>query len=162
MGSITSSLFISLDGVIEAPQTWHSEYFDDEMGAAVGALMADTEATLLGRQTYDEFARQTNDEATRGAALRGLMRFRFPEDGPTATSRFALIRLVYGRYKRSSAALTCLAMVRPSSCGFCPPPSTLTRSGSTGNTVQPASLGAAGPGVGMALSCFETNYRNWT
>src|ERR1700709_2087129 len=56
MGSITSSLFISLDGVIEAPQTWHSEYFDDEMGAAVGALMADTEATLLGRQTYDEFA----------------------------------------------------------------------------------------------------------
>ena len=56
MGSITSSLFISLDGVIEAPETWHFDYFNDEMGAAVGALMGDTEATLLGRQTYDEFA----------------------------------------------------------------------------------------------------------
>jgi dihydrofolate reductase len=56
MGSITSSLFISLDGVIEAPQTWHFDYFDDQMGAAVGALMSDSEATLLGRQTYDELA----------------------------------------------------------------------------------------------------------
>lgn len=56
MGSITSSLFISLDGVIEAPETWHFPYFDDEMGAAVGALMGAADATLLGRTTYDEFA----------------------------------------------------------------------------------------------------------
>lgn len=56
MGSITSSLFISLDGVIEAPETWHFDYFDDEMGAAVGELMGSSDATLLGRQTYDEFA----------------------------------------------------------------------------------------------------------
>lgn len=56
MGSITASLFISLDGVIEAPETWHFDYFNEEMGAVVGAMMAETEATLLGRQTYDEFA----------------------------------------------------------------------------------------------------------
>ncbi|MEV6524605.1 dihydrofolate reductase family protein [Longispora sp. NPDC051575] len=56
MGSIKSGLFISLDGVIEAPETWHFDYFDDEMGAAVGALMGGNDATLLGRQTYDEFA----------------------------------------------------------------------------------------------------------
>ncbi|MFC0628186.1 dihydrofolate reductase family protein [Kribbella deserti] len=56
MGSIKSSLFISLDGVIEAPETWHFDYFNDEMGAAVGALMSEADATLLGRQTYDEFA----------------------------------------------------------------------------------------------------------
>jgi dihydrofolate reductase len=56
MGSITSSLFISLDGVIEAPQTWHFDYFNDEMGAAVGDLMGASQATLLGRHTYDEFA----------------------------------------------------------------------------------------------------------
>jgi dihydrofolate reductase len=56
MGSIKSSLFISLDGVIESPETWHFDYFNDEMGAAVGALMAGNDATLLGRQTYDEFA----------------------------------------------------------------------------------------------------------
>jgi dihydrofolate reductase len=56
MGSITSSLFISLDGVIESPETWHFDYFNDEMGAAVGELMGGSDATLLGRQTYDEFA----------------------------------------------------------------------------------------------------------
>jgi dihydrofolate reductase len=54
--TIKASLFISLDGVIESPEAWHFEYFNDEMGDAVGALMGDAEATLLGRQTYDEFA----------------------------------------------------------------------------------------------------------
>lgn len=56
MGSITSSLFISLDGVIESPETWHFAYFNDEMGAVVGEQMGKVDATLLGRQTYDEFA----------------------------------------------------------------------------------------------------------
>jgi len=56
MGFIKSGLFISLDGVIESPETWHFQYFDDQMGAAVGALMSDSDATLVGRQTYDEFA----------------------------------------------------------------------------------------------------------
>ena len=56
MGFIKSSLFISLDGVIEAPESWHFPYFDDQMGAAVGELMGEAEATLLGRRTYDEFA----------------------------------------------------------------------------------------------------------
>jgi len=56
MGFIRSGLFISLDGVIEAPETWHFPYFDGQMGAAVGALMAGNDAMLLGRQTYDEFA----------------------------------------------------------------------------------------------------------
>lgn len=56
MGFIKASLFISLDGVIESPETWHFPYFDDQMGAAVGELMTGNDATLLGRQTYDEFA----------------------------------------------------------------------------------------------------------
>ncbi|MEV4675195.1 MULTISPECIES: dihydrofolate reductase family protein [Actinomadura] len=56
MGFIKSSLFISLDGVIEAPETWHFPYFDDQMGAVVGELMNEAEATLLGRTTYDGFA----------------------------------------------------------------------------------------------------------
>ncbi|WP_433472433.1 dihydrofolate reductase family protein [Spirillospora sp. CA-142024] len=56
MGFIKSSLFISLDGVIESPETWHFPYFDDQMGAVVGGLMNETEATLLGRHTYEGFA----------------------------------------------------------------------------------------------------------
>jgi len=39
MGFIKSSLFISLDGVIESPETWHFPYFDDQMGAVVGEMM---------------------------------------------------------------------------------------------------------------------------
>ena len=56
MRKVTSGLFISLDGVIESPETWHFDYFNDEMGAVVGAMMSAADATLLGRQTYDEFA----------------------------------------------------------------------------------------------------------
>jgi len=56
MGFLKSSLFISLDGVIEAPETWHFPYFNDQMGAAVAEQMNNSDATLIGRQTYDEFA----------------------------------------------------------------------------------------------------------
>ena len=55
MGYLKSGLFISLDGVVEAPETWHFPYFDDQMGAVVGELM-NNDATLLGRRTYDGFA----------------------------------------------------------------------------------------------------------
>lgn len=56
MGSIKSSLFISLDGVIESPETWHFDYWNDEMEEVVGALMAGNDAMLLGRKTYEGFA----------------------------------------------------------------------------------------------------------
>jgi dihydrofolate reductase len=56
MGKIKAGLFISLDSVIESPEKWHFAYFNDEMGAAVGALMAGQDAMLLGRHTYEAFA----------------------------------------------------------------------------------------------------------
>ena len=56
MGFIKSSLFISLDGVIESPETWHFPYFDDQMGAVIGEMMSDNDAILIGRHTYDAFA----------------------------------------------------------------------------------------------------------
>ena len=40
MKKITAGLFISLDGVVEAPDQWHFPYFNDEMGAAVDATSA--------------------------------------------------------------------------------------------------------------------------
>ena len=53
---IKSNFFISLDGVVEAPDKWHFPYFDDEMGAAVGAGFATADAMLMGRVLYDEWA----------------------------------------------------------------------------------------------------------
>jgi dihydrofolate reductase len=53
---IKSNFFISLDGVVESPDKWHFPYFDDEMGAAVGAGFATADAMLMGRVLYDEWA----------------------------------------------------------------------------------------------------------
>ena len=56
MRKIVAGLFISLDNVYERPEQWHFPYFNDEMGEAVGAQMAASDAMLLGRVTYEEFA----------------------------------------------------------------------------------------------------------
>ena len=56
MRQIAAGLFISLDGVVEAPEKWTGPYFNDQVGQAVGALMATNDAMLLGRVTYEGFA----------------------------------------------------------------------------------------------------------
>ena len=56
MRKIKANFFISLDGVVESPDQWHFPYFDDEMGAAVGAGFASADAMLMGRVLYDEWA----------------------------------------------------------------------------------------------------------
>jgi dihydrofolate reductase len=56
MRKLTASFFISLDGVVEAPDKWHFPYFNDEMGAAVGEAIAASDSMLIGRHTYEEWA----------------------------------------------------------------------------------------------------------
>jgi dihydrofolate reductase len=56
MRKIVAGLFISLDGVVGRPDAWHFPYFNDEMGEAVSATMAESDTMLLGRKTYQEFA----------------------------------------------------------------------------------------------------------
>jgi len=56
MGKIVSNFFMSLDGVVEAPDQWHMPYFNDEMGAAIGRGMETNTAFLMGRGLYDEWA----------------------------------------------------------------------------------------------------------
>ena len=78
MGRIVSNFFISLDGVVEAPDQWHFPYFDDEMGAIVGAGMETTGAFLLGRRLYDEWSEYwtTNtDEGGFGAWINNLPKY---------------------------------------------------------------------------------------
>lgn len=52
---IVAGLFVSLDGVVEAPERWHFPYLSDEMGAAVGGMYAEADTLLLGRLTYEAF-----------------------------------------------------------------------------------------------------------
>jgi dihydrofolate reductase len=56
MKKITAGLFISRDGVVEAPDQWHFPYFNDEMGSAVDATLGAADTILFGRKTYDSFA----------------------------------------------------------------------------------------------------------
>jgi dihydrofolate reductase len=53
---IKSYFFIALDGVVESPDKWHFPYFDEEMGAAVGAGFSGADALLMGRVLYEEWA----------------------------------------------------------------------------------------------------------
>jgi dihydrofolate reductase len=56
MRKIASGLFISLDGVTEAPNEWQFDVFDQDMGEAMGGMMAEADTALLGRVTYQEWA----------------------------------------------------------------------------------------------------------
>lgn len=69
MGILVLDLFITLDGVYQAPGGpdedrsggfgyggWQAPYFDDESGAMIGAGIERLDALLLGRMTYNIFA----------------------------------------------------------------------------------------------------------
>jgi dihydrofolate reductase len=53
---IVAELFISFDGVVDGLEEWHFPYFNEEMGAAVDAVLGVADTILLGRKTYDSFA----------------------------------------------------------------------------------------------------------
>ncbi|HKA51413.1 MAG TPA: dihydrofolate reductase family protein [Candidatus Dormibacteraeota bacterium] len=56
MATITASMFIALDGVVDpAVGNWHFPYFNEEMGRAVDRTH-DADVMLFGRVTYDSFA----------------------------------------------------------------------------------------------------------
>lgn len=57
MRKVTAGLFHSIDGVVEAPNLWQFDAFDDELGAALGAMMANTDTVLLGRIGYEAWAK---------------------------------------------------------------------------------------------------------
>jgi dihydrofolate reductase len=72
MRKITAGLFISLDGVVEAPDQWHFPYFNEEMGAAVDATLGAADTVLFGRTTYDSFAGAWPERETAGEEDAGL------------------------------------------------------------------------------------------
>ncbi|HEX2046342.1 MAG TPA: dihydrofolate reductase family protein [Acidimicrobiales bacterium] len=68
MRRIVAGLFMSLDGVVESPEKWQGPYFNDEMGAELGAQMAQSDALLMGRRTYEEFAAFWPSQGSAGPA----------------------------------------------------------------------------------------------
>jgi len=56
MRKIVAGLFISLDGVVEAPDRWRSRHFTSEMAEALSVGVEKADAILMGRRLYQEFA----------------------------------------------------------------------------------------------------------
>src|SRR2546430_17459433 len=56
MRKIVAGLFVSVDGVVEAPDTWTGAYFSPELEQLIGSMMTDGDTLLLGRVTYQGFA----------------------------------------------------------------------------------------------------------
>jgi dihydrofolate reductase len=63
MRKIVADLFVSLDGVVESPEQWTGPYFTEDIGQAIGSEMAQADAMLLGRVTYQVFAASFADQA---------------------------------------------------------------------------------------------------
>src|SRR5215207_9968214 len=88
MRKINAGLFITLDGVVEAPGSsdisllerrgWTEPFFTEEMGAAIGEQMQNQDALLLGRKTYQEFAAfwpSVPDEDPFGQLMNGTTKY---------------------------------------------------------------------------------------
>ena len=62
MRKIVASLGISLDGVIEEPWSWPVKDNTEEMDKAFWSLVDSSDAILMGRVTYEQFAEYWSHE----------------------------------------------------------------------------------------------------
>jgi dihydrofolate reductase len=56
MRKIIVSTYATLNGVIENPQNWSFDYFDEEAGKFAMAQLFSADTILIGRETYQSFA----------------------------------------------------------------------------------------------------------
>ena len=56
MGKITAITFITLDNVVEEPHLWSGAFQSEDTGALNQDVLAEHDALLLGRVTYEGFA----------------------------------------------------------------------------------------------------------
>ena len=79
MRKVVAAEFLSLDGVFEAPDRWHFPYFNDEMGEAIGEGFAASDAMLMGRVNYEEWAafwpQQDPEENPIAATMNGRQKY---------------------------------------------------------------------------------------
>lgn len=56
MRKVTAGLFHSIDGVVEAPYLWQFDSFDEDLGRLLTGVQQRTDAVILGRVGYDDWA----------------------------------------------------------------------------------------------------------
>ncbi|MGH3088979.1 MAG: dihydrofolate reductase family protein [Rubrobacteraceae bacterium] len=55
MRKVVARLLMTLDGVVESPDKWEFDSFDDDMRGDLGSQISGEDAMLLGRTTYEEW-----------------------------------------------------------------------------------------------------------
>src|SRR5438046_3356476 len=69
MSKLQVAEFLTLDGVMEAPEQWDGPFPNEEMGMEIGSSLFQCGALLYGRRTYEEMAaawpERTGDMADR-------------------------------------------------------------------------------------------------
>ena len=55
MRKIVAGMFITLDGVVEAPEKWNPPYYNQEMTEAMMGQLAASDTHLYGRRSYELF-----------------------------------------------------------------------------------------------------------
>jgi dihydrofolate reductase len=53
---VIAGLFSSVDGAVQSPNEWQGDAFDDDLGQLLNRTIAETDAVILGRVTYTEWA----------------------------------------------------------------------------------------------------------
>ena len=78
MRKIIESTLVSLDGVIGDPHLWATDYFDNEAENYALELLSNSDAMLMGRQTYEFFAAAFPHETGEyGARVTGIPKYVF-------------------------------------------------------------------------------------
>ena len=79
MKRVVASEFLTLDGVMGLPERWNLAYFNDEMGQAIGEGFATSDAMLMGRVLYEEWAaywpQQDPEENPFAAQMNGIQKY---------------------------------------------------------------------------------------
>ena len=56
MRTVTAGLFHSVDGVVEAPNEWQFDSFDEDLGAELTGVVKRTDTVILGRVGYEQWS----------------------------------------------------------------------------------------------------------
>ncbi|MBT2593948.1 dihydrofolate reductase family protein [Arthrobacter sp. ISL-72] len=78
MRTLMAGLFYSVDGVVESPNLWQFDSFDDELGAGMNQMMARVDTGIMGRVGYEQWVSywpSAADDADFGTFINKLPKF---------------------------------------------------------------------------------------
>ncbi len=91
MSKLQVAEFLTLDGVMEAPDQWNGPFLNEEMGMEIGGNLFQCDALLYGRRTYEEMAaawpERTGDMADRFNSIQKFVVSTTLQDAPWNNSR---------------------------------------------------------------------------